>query len=307
MIVKIVIPDSIYARVYFARGEQGPQGATGPQGPQGSQGPTGLTGAQGPAGATGVQGEQGPKGDTGAIGLTGAQGPQGLTGPQGEQGIQGQTGATGPAGPAGATGPQGPAGATGPAGANGTNGLNNGIRPIAGGFYSNLKSGLEYYQDGDGFLQSRTTLASASAQQLHLQSFVLGSAAIATSLRFQIDTPAGSGTARLAIYSNATNTDYPGTLLLDAGTVAITSAGVKTITINQALTAGVYWIGLVATQTIYCIGSYSFETGEDTRVPSGTGGVIGNVAFTKTSVTSLPSTFTHNGLTTNTPIVQIGF
>jgi collagen type VII alpha len=56
MIVKVVIPDSIYARVYFARGEQGPQGATGPQGPQGSQGPTGLTG---PAGTNGTNGTNG--------------------------------------------------------------------------------------------------------------------------------------------------------------------------------------------------------------------------------------------------------
>jgi hypothetical protein len=62
MIVKVVIPDSIYAKVYFARGEQGPQGATGPQGVQGAQGPTGLTGAQGPTGATGPTGPQGPTG-----------------------------------------------------------------------------------------------------------------------------------------------------------------------------------------------------------------------------------------------------
>jgi hypothetical protein len=68
MIIKVVIPDALYNRVYFARGEQGPQGATGPQGVQGSQGPTGLTGA---TGATG------PKGDTGD---TGPQGPQGIQG-----------------------------------------------------------------------------------------------------------------------------------------------------------------------------------------------------------------------------------
>jgi len=38
MIVKIVVPDSIYANVYFARGEQGPQGVTGNTGPQGPSG-----------------------------------------------------------------------------------------------------------------------------------------------------------------------------------------------------------------------------------------------------------------------------
>jgi hypothetical protein len=51
MIVKIVVPDSIYAQVYFARGEQGPQGATGSQG---VQGPTGATGATGASGSNGV-------------------------------------------------------------------------------------------------------------------------------------------------------------------------------------------------------------------------------------------------------------
>jgi hypothetical protein len=68
MIIKVVIPDALYNRVYFARGEQGPQGATGPQGVQGAQGPTGLTGAQGPTGATGPTGPQGPTGLNGQPG-----------------------------------------------------------------------------------------------------------------------------------------------------------------------------------------------------------------------------------------------
>jgi hypothetical protein len=68
MIVKVVIPDALYNRVYFARGEQGAQGPQGIQGVQGSQGPTGLTGAQGPTGATGPTGPQGP---TGVNGLPG--------------------------------------------------------------------------------------------------------------------------------------------------------------------------------------------------------------------------------------------
>jgi len=93
MIVKVVIPDSIYARVYFARGEQGATGATGPQGVQGAQGPTGLTGA---TGATG------PKGDTGDQGI------------QGIQGVKGDTGATGPKGDTGATGPSGVIAVTAP-------------------------------------------------------------------------------------------------------------------------------------------------------------------------------------------------
>jgi len=54
MIVKVVVPDSIYAKVFFARGEQGPQGNTGIQGVQGPTGPAGLDGINGLNGATGV-------------------------------------------------------------------------------------------------------------------------------------------------------------------------------------------------------------------------------------------------------------
>lgn len=49
MIVKVVVPDSIYAQVYFARGEQGPTGATGATG---ATGPQGDTGPQGPTGGS---------------------------------------------------------------------------------------------------------------------------------------------------------------------------------------------------------------------------------------------------------------
>jgi len=49
----------------------------------------------------------------------------------------------------------------------------------------------------------------------------------------------GDKVARLGIYKNGTNL-LPGDLLLDAGTVNISSTGVKTITINQALAKGIY-------------------------------------------------------------------
>ena len=60
MIVKVVVPDSIYARVYFARGEQGPQGNTGA---------TGATGPTGPAGTNGTNGTNGV-GYTGVTSVT---------------------------------------------------------------------------------------------------------------------------------------------------------------------------------------------------------------------------------------------
>jgi len=62
-------------------------------------------------------------------------------------------------------------------------------------------------------------------------------------------------TARLGIYTDNGNC-YPGNLLLDAGTIDVTSTGAKKIAINQALAANtLYWLVIVcaATPAIYCI------------------------------------------------------
>jgi hypothetical protein len=60
MIVKVVVPDSIYARVYFARGEQGPQGIPGVPGADsnvpGPAGPAGRDGTNGTNGTNGIDG-----------------------------------------------------------------------------------------------------------------------------------------------------------------------------------------------------------------------------------------------------------
>jgi hypothetical protein len=55
---------------------------------------------------------------------------------------------------------------------------------------------------------------------------------------------AASTVARLGIY-NATTSWQADTLVLDAGTVAVDSTGVKTVTINQALAAGRYFLALL--------------------------------------------------------------
>lgn len=52
----------------------------------------------------------------------------------------------------------------------------------------------------------------------------------------------GTGTVRLAIYNNGTNM-LPNSLVLDAGTVTCTAGGtIYSITINQTLTRGWYWL-----------------------------------------------------------------
>lgn len=58
------------------------------------------------------------------------------------------------------------------------------------------------------------------------------------------DTAASGGATRLGIYASDAN-NRPGALVLDAGTVDTSTTGEKTITISQALTAGIYWLTAV--------------------------------------------------------------
>jgi hypothetical protein len=60
----------------------------------------------------------------------------------------------------------------------------------------------------------------------------------------------GTGTIRLGIYNHDYATGKPTTVLLDAGTVVATAASsVYTITINQALSPGIYWLAMNVTST----------------------------------------------------------
>lgn len=55
----------------------------------------------------------------------------------------------------------------------------------------------------------------------------------------------GSETARLGIYENLSDTEFtPGALILDAGTVSVTSTGIKEIAISQEL-QGLIWVAIV--------------------------------------------------------------
>lgn len=54
----------------------------------------------------------------------------------------------------------------------------------------------------------------------------------------------GGESVRLGIYHNGTNL-YPGSLLLDAGEVSVATTGVKTITVDQSLTKGLYWLAVL--------------------------------------------------------------
>lgn len=71
--------------------------------------------------------------------------------------------------------------------------------------------------------------------------------------------------ARLGIYNNDGVNLHPGSLLLDAGEVSVGSTGVKAITINQALTKGIYHLALVSdgTPTLHWYTRYTAPLGVD--------------------------------------------
>lgn len=72
-----------------------------------------------------------------------------------------------------------------------------------------------------------------------------------TGISIYVDVAAAAGgVVRLGIYDTDSR-GRPGNLVLDAGTVASTSTGVKTITISQSLSAGKYFLTAVS-QTATC-------------------------------------------------------
>ena len=116
-------------------------------------------------------------------------------------------------------------------------------------------------------------------------------------------TTAGAGSVmRLGIYTS-TN-DLPSTLLLDAGTVDLTTAAaLKTVTINQQLTAGVYWLAAVGQITS---GSPTFATGNPGMHVPDAGGTFTGVKFEGGVTGSLPATATPGtSNTTQPPLIYL--
>jgi hypothetical protein len=67
----------------------------------------------------------------------------------------------------------------------------------------------------------------------------------------EVTSAAGAGSlGRLGIYNSSSTSNYPSTLLLDAGTVAVSSTGKREATINQAITQGIYWLAYLADTVI---------------------------------------------------------
>lgn len=108
------------------------------------------------------------------------------------------------------------------------------------------KTGLWYRAPQNGPANSSANLTLVQ-NTLYLVPFRVGLAFTADRIGFELVTvSAANGVCRLGIF-NADTTNYlPGTLVLDAGTIQVSSGtGSKPITISQALSVGVYWLGIV--------------------------------------------------------------
>ncbi len=107
--------------------------------------------------------------------------------------------------------------------------------------YEALRTG-EYYCN----LTSVGTGIALTADTLYSVPLIVARAITVDRIACEVTTAGAASTAaRLGIYNNGTNL-HPGALLLDAGTVAVDSTGVKAITINQALSKGIYHLAIIS-------------------------------------------------------------
>lgn len=112
-------------------------------------------------------------------------------------------------------------------------------------------------------------------------------------------------TIRMGIYSNNAN-NYPGSLLVDQGTVAGDAVATAELTFNRVLTPGTYWIAAVVqgvtvtSPTVRTISS--IQTNQFGVLASST--ISGSIGFlAQTGVTgALPATFTSSPAITTTGI-----
>jgi len=112
----------------------------------------------------------------------------------------------------------------------------------------------------DSWLFTNQIVEAVVADTIYTSPFIVARDLTIDRLAIQVTTGAAGGAiARLGIYNNGTNC-YPGTLVLDAGTVAVDAAAVVAATINQALTKGLYWMVIVSDNTPTLRGRKPFHT-----------------------------------------------
>jgi hypothetical protein len=112
---------------------------------------------------------------------------------------------------------------------------------LAGGFgWGTLASGSYYFTSSATAVNTSSTLANGT---FRVAPWYVPNACTISRIGAEITSAGDAGSKlRIGIYSD-TGSCAPGSLLLDAGTIAGDSATVQEITVSQALTPGIYWVG----------------------------------------------------------------
>jgi hypothetical protein len=145
-----------------------------------------------------------------------------------------------------------------------------------------------------GFSSSKQSTGAGANEEMILTPVYFHRSVTIDRLGCEVTTAGNAGSVgRLGVYADNGNL-YPGTLLLDAGTVAADSTGIKEVTVSLVIPVGVVWVGLAvqaATSSVptWRIVSGSPPLGDDvnTAVNATDNG------YGQSSVSgALPSTFT---------------
>jgi hypothetical protein len=163
--------------------------------------------------------------------------------------------------------------------------------------------GWGYLASGNYYITAAQSSAATSSAQgngtLRLSPWMVPNSCTISRIGASVTVIGDSGSkVRLGIYADS-GSGYPGALVLDAGTIAGDSATTQEITVSQALTAGLYWIGgavqiAPSTQPTVVVTSgappFFGPMTAGTGTPSSTTAVV---AYTQASVTgALPANFT---------------
>lgn len=126
----------------------------------------------------------------------------------------------------------------------------------------------QYYLLNTVGTSSGTQSGSVSADELRIVPFAVSETNTFDRFDFQVSSGSAAGTScRLGIYNSVDG--LPGTVFVDFGTVVTDANGVKTITINQAFTAGYYWAAVHSEGTTGVLG-FSATTNRGYMIPQGT-------------------------------------
>lgn len=148
-----------------------------------------------------------------------------------------------------------------------------------------------------------TTTLAATLNTLYATPLWVPNALSIDRIEAEVTTLIASGVVRLGIYDSTSNGN-PGTRVLDAGVVATTTTGVKSITVNQALQVGLYWLVAVNQTAAATLRAISGDLAPVNQTSFEAGSVL--AAYTMTGVTgALPTTFVQASVATSAPRVQV--